>query len=143
MAETADLVFAVTEPACGGGVGRIGGAFELDKAGIFASLRTAEDGESFIGGECIGDVAEVDDGDDLLGCHIGEQTPDGFAFGLGVEVPDSVEQSSTREMDDAFLGAKPTELRVTGDLQIEGFEVVGDGLERATFYVGREVFEST
>ena len=103
MAEAANLVFAVTEPACGGGVGRITGAFELEKAGIFARLRAAEDGESFIGAECVGDVAEVDDGDDLLGCHIGEQTPDGFAFGLGVEVPDGVEESGAGEMDDAFF----------------------------------------
>ena len=103
MAEAANLVFAVTEPACGGGVGRITGAFELEKAGIFARLRAAEDGESFIGAECVGDVAEVDDGDDLLGCHIGEQTPDGFAFGLGVEVPDGVEESGAGEIDDAFF----------------------------------------
>jgi hypothetical protein len=46
-------------------------------------------------------------------------------------------------MDDTFFGTKSTELRVTGDLQIEGLEVGDDGVERAAFYVGGKVFEST
>ena len=46
-------------------------------------------------------------------------------------------------MDDTFFGTKSTEPSVTGDLQIEGLEGGDDGVERAAFYVGGKVFEST
>jgi hypothetical protein len=70
-AEAADFVFAVAEPACGGGVGGVSGGFELCKAGGLAGPGGTKDREGFIGGEGVGDVAEVDAGDDLLGGHVG------------------------------------------------------------------------
>ncbi len=142
-AEAADLVFAVAEPAGGGGVGGISGGFELGKAVGLAGPGGAKDREGFVGGEGVGDVAEVDAGDDLLGGHVGEQTPEGLAFGLGVEVPDGVDEGGGGEVDDTFFGAEPAELGVAGDFEEEGTEVVGDGRKSAADDLGGEVFEGS
>ena len=76
--------------------------------------------------------------DDLFGGHIGEELPDGLAFGFGVEVPDGVDEGGGGEVDDAFFGADPAELAVAGDLAPESAHVVGEGFEGAAFDEGGE-----
>jgi hypothetical protein len=142
VAEAADLVFGVAEPAYGGGVGGIAGLLELGKAGGFAGVaRGGEDVEGFLRVEGVVDVAEVYGGEELLWLHVGEELPDRLIFGLGIEVPDGVDEGSGGEVDDAFFGAEPAELRVVGELAAEGAEVVGDRAEGAIDNVAREVLE--
>jgi hypothetical protein len=140
-AEAADLLFAVAEPAGGGGVGRVARGFELCKAGCLSWFGVAEEGKGVVGGEGVGDVAEVDGGDDLLGRHVGEELPEWLIFGLGVEVPDGVDEGAGGEMDNAFFGAEPAKLGVAGNLQVEGVEVRGDAVEGTALHVGGEIFE--
>ena len=85
------------------------------------------------------DVAEVDRFEELRWLHVGEELPEGLAFGAGVEVPDGVDQGSGGEVDDSLFGAEPAELRVVGELAGEGAEVVGDGAEGAVDDVAGEV----
>jgi hypothetical protein len=48
--------------------------------------------------------------DDLLGGISASRSPERLAFGLGVEVPDRVDERAGGEVDDALLGAEPAEL---------------------------------
>ena len=115
--------------------------FEMSESPGLALFACPQDGEGFIAGEGVLEVAEVDGGDDLLGGHVGEQAPDGFAFGAGVEVPDSVKQRTTGEVDDALIRAEPAQLGVAGELKGKGVEVPGDVAELPAFHERREVVE--
>ena len=82
---------------------------------------------------------EVDDAGDALGFHFGEELPEGFLFGAGVEVPYGVDKRGGGEVDNAFFRAEPAELRIAGEFAAEGAEVVGDGAEGAALDGAREV----
>jgi len=84
---------------------------------------------------------EIDDAGDALGIHLGEELPEWLVFGASVEVPYGVDEGRGGEVDDAFFGAEPAELRVAGEFAAEGAEVVGDGAEGAALDGAREVAE--
>ncbi len=97
--------------------------------------------EGFVGCDGVGDVAEVDAGDDLLGGHFGEEPPKGFRLGLCVKIPDGVDEGGAGKVNDTFFRTEPTELGVTGDLQVKRVEVRGDGVESSADDVASQVFE--
>lgn len=105
------LVLAVAEPASGCGVGRDGlGVEGLLQPLLLALLGLCEDLERLLGGEGVGDVAEVDQVDNLRGRHVGDDAPDGLSERLGPQVPDGIDDGTEREVDDALLRADPAQL---------------------------------
>ena len=80
----------------------------------FAARGEKVDGFGF--GDGVVDVAEVDGFDELMRLHLGEELPERFVFGAGVEIPHCVDEGSAGEMDDAFLRAEPAELGVVAEL---------------------------
>jgi len=71
-----------------------------------------EDVEGLVANERAGEVAEVDDVDDLLGRHLRQQAPQLQAGALGAQVPQSVEDGAGGHVHDALLRAEPAQLRV-------------------------------
>src|SRR5262249_41006224 len=63
-------------------------------------------------GQRILQVAEVDQPDDLLGRHVGEQPPYRLACYLGGQVPGGVDDGSDGHVHDALLRAQPPQLAV-------------------------------
>ena len=96
--------------------------------------RCAQQVDGFLRRDRVGDVAEVDGGNDLLGGEVGEQAPDGHAPRLCPEIPDGVHDRRRREVDDALLGSEPAELVLGGEAAPEAGEVAGDALERAAHH---------
>ena len=101
----------------------------------------AQDSQRFVGCQRVGDVLEVDAGDDLLGRHIGQQLPQRLALDLGVEIPDGVDQGGRGQVDNALFRAEPAELRVAGQFAGECGKVLGDAAQRTAFDEAKEVFE--
>ena len=87
----------------------------------------AQDAERLGGGERVLQVAEVDQGDELLRRHVGEQPPDRLARHLGREVPGGVDDRADRHVHDALLRAEPPQLAVADHGGAEPAEV-GDDL---------------
>ncbi len=140
VAETADLFFAVAEPAYRRGVGGVALLFEEREAFGFAyAAGFGEDFEGFLRGDGVVDVAEVYGFEELGRLHVGEELPEGFVFGAGVEVPDGVDEGPGGEVNHSFFGTEPAELSVVGELAGEGAEVVGDGAECAVDDVAGEI----
>lgn len=111
------LILTIPQPAGRGRVRRDGLRVErLLQTLLFALLRAGQDLERLFRGERVGDVAEVDQVDDLRRCHVCDDAPDGLAEGFGPQVPDGVYDRAEREVDDAFLGADPAELRVVDEM---------------------------
>ena len=72
----------------------------------------AQDLQRLVAGEGVRQVAEVDEVDDLLRRHLGQQLPQRYAGALGVEVPHGVDDSTDRHVHDALLRPQPAQLRV-------------------------------
>lgn len=100
---------------------------------LLALLRLGEDVQRLLGRQRVGDVAEVDQVDDLRGGHVGHDAPHGLPQRLGPQVPDGVDHGAEREVDDALLRADPAQLRVVDEVA-PGLAPVGDeGVEGAAF----------
>lgn len=111
LEERLHLVLAVAEPAGGCGVGGDGlGVEGLLQTLLLALLSLGEDLEGLLGSDSVGNVAEVNQIDNLLGCHICDDAPDGLSERLGPQVPDGVDDGPECQVDDALLGADPAEL---------------------------------
>jgi hypothetical protein len=124
-----DLLVRVAEPARRGGIAGIAGAEEFLFALGARRCLLAEELESLVRRQCIGDVAEGDEADDFFGREIGQQLPDRLADGLGPEVPQRVDQRSGRQMQYAFFRTDPAELTVVGEAIPVATEVGDDLLE--------------
>ena len=125
-AQPPDLVVVVAEPADRGRVGRVAvaraappsrAAPRRDRAPRAAS-------SAALGRERVGEVAEVDERDELLrascrasSCHTR------LAGALRDEVPDRVDDGRGREVDDALLGPDPAQLAVADQRPPERAEV--------------------
>ena len=83
-----------------------------------------------MGSERIGEVAEIDTRDDLLGRHVGDEFPDRLAIDLGPQVPHRIDDGGGREVNRAFLGPDPAQLRFTGEAAPEPAHVRCRGFER-------------
>lgn len=121
--QTSHLVLSIAEPSRRRGIRRHSLRIEgfLDAA-CLAFFSLGEDFEGLLWSECVGDVAEVDEGDNLRGGHVGDDAPDRFVERLRPEVPDGVYDGAEGKVDDALLGADPTELRVV-DLRKTGLAI--------------------
>jgi hypothetical protein len=75
----------------------------------------------------------------LLGGHVCDDSPDGFLEGFGPEVPDGVYDGAEGEVDDAFFGADPAELRVVDQVAPCLAPVFDEGFEGAAFDAVGEV----
>lgn len=107
-----ELLVGVADPAGRGGVGGVAVALQLSDPGVLPRLRRAQDGECLVRGERVVQVAEVDQADDLLGRHVGEQPPHRLARHLGGEVPGGVDHRADGHVHDALLRTEPAELAV-------------------------------
>lgn len=89
------LLLAVAQPTSTGGVRRhsLAGLGLLDTIRL-ASLDLLEHGQRLLGGDSIGDVAEVNAAHELLGGHVRDDAPDRLAQGLGPQIPESVDDGT-------------------------------------------------
>ena len=115
-AQPADLVVVVAEPADRRRVGRVAVAPELGLAFGRASGRArSRSASASLGRQGVGDVAEVDEGDDLARRHLASELPHRLAGPLRDEVPDGVDDGRRREVDDALLRPDPAQLAVADE----------------------------
>ena len=123
LCQPSELVVVVAQPSRAGGVRGISiGQQRFLSLGLASDLGTQEV-EGLVGGEHVGQIAEVDDVDDLLRGQVCQQLPQGLPGALGLEVPQRVEHGAGRHVDDALLGAEPAQLRVRGELASDRAEV--------------------
>jgi hypothetical protein len=78
----------------------------------------------------------------LLGCHVGDDAPDGLSERFGPEIPDGVYDGSERQVDDALLGTDPAELRVVDEMAPCLAPVLDERLEGAALDAVGEVGNS-
>ena len=100
-----------------------------------------QDFEGLVGGEDVGEVAEVDEVDELLRRHFGEELPDGSARLLGGQVPGGVDDRAGRHVHHALLGAEPAQLRVMGELAVQRAEIGRGTGRRAPDHVRAHRFD--
>ena len=122
-AEARELLVVVAEPARRGGVRRIARGEQLLAPGGAPGLRGAQDLERLVARERVGQVAEVDEVDELLGAHRRQQLPQRQAGALGLQVPQRVDHRADGHVHDALLGAEPAQLRVVDELPPHGAHV--------------------
>jgi hypothetical protein len=77
-------------------------------------------------GERLGQVAEVDQGDDLLRAHLGEQQPQRLGRAAGGQVPARVEDRAGGHVHDAAGRAEPVQRAVADQAPAEPAEVGED-----------------
>src|SRR4028119_609270 len=94
-----------------------------------SGLCPAEDLESLLRGDCIGEVTEVDGPDELLGAHVRDQLPDRLARLLGAEVPDGIDDGTRGEVDGTLVRSDPAQLAVSRELAPEPAGVFLDPLQ--------------
>src|SRR5206468_8956843 len=90
----------------------------------------AKDRKGVLARQCIGEIAEVDAGDDLLRRQVCDELPRRLTFELRPEVPNRIHDRRRREMDDALLRSDPAELAFAAELAPAAGEVRRDRLER-------------
>ena len=111
------LVLTITQPSCTGCVSWHSAVVKsLFETLALGRLLLLEHSDSLLGGNSIGDVAEVNAVDELLRAHVGDNAPDGLVEGLGPEIPDGVNDSAEGEVDDALFGTDPAELGVVDEM---------------------------
>ncbi|MNI05733.1 hypothetical protein D3C73_586940 [compost metagenome] len=137
--QSAHFFFAVAEPAGRGGVAGIAFAQHVRLTLGLARHLSAQQGDGFFRGEHVGDVAEVQATHQLFRRHVGQQFPHGFAFVLGPQVPDGVDDRRGGEVNHAFFRAQPAQLTVAdGDVVPESAHVGDDLFQRQTDHHRRQ-----
>ena len=110
--QTTDFVVGVPHPPDRSRVSRIPDPQQLSFAIGLRRRVSLQNRARLVGSERVGDVAEIDGGYQLRRRHVGEQLPQRLAFGFRVQIPDGIHDGSQRQMDDALLGAEPSQLRI-------------------------------
>ena len=139
--EPDELLVGVADPPGGAGVRGVAGTLELRDPLVPARPGGKENIQRLLPGQRVLEVAEVDEVDDLLGGHVGEQSPDRLARHLGGEVPGGVDDGPDRHVHDALFRAEPAELAVTDELGAEAAEVADDVGDRPADDVTAERFD--
>ena len=93
LAQPPDLVVVVAQPARGGGVRGVPGRLELGDPLGLAGFGRPQDVQRLVRRQRVGQVAEVDEANELLGGHARHQAPQGHAAHLGEQVPDRIEHA--------------------------------------------------
>ena len=90
-----------------------------------------EDLERLVGCDRVGQVAEVDEVDQLLRRHRRDQLPQRQPGPLGLEIPQGVDHGADGHVHDALLRSEPAQVRVVDEASVGGAHVgeqVLDGL---------------
>jgi hypothetical protein len=132
------LLVGVAEPAGGGGVGGVAVALQDLDPLLAADPAGLEDGQRLLPGERVLQVAEVDEFDDLLGRHVGEQPPHRLPGDLGGEVPGRVHHGPDRHVDDALLRPEPPKLTVHHQVGAERAQVADHLVGRSADHIGTQ-----
>jgi hypothetical protein len=128
-AQPPQLLVVVAEP---GGRGRVGGETVAQHLLFPLGLRRlvlVQYLQSLLGGYGVGDIAKIHAPHDLLRAHIYEELPERLPFGLGVEVPDGVDDRPGCQMNDTLLWSYPPKLAVAGYATPEGAHVLCERLQ--------------
>ncbi len=92
-------------------------------------LGAAQDLQCFFRRQCIAQVAEVHQGNDVLRAHSGQQLPQRKARPFGLQVPQGIHDGADRHVHDALFRAKPPQLGIV------------DQLFRALAHIRQQVFD--
>ncbi len=130
-AEAVELLVGVPEPAGRRRVGGVAGGEEGFRTGSATRFRVPKDLERVIAGEDVAQVAEVDEFDELLRRHGGQQLPERQTRAFRLEVPEGVHDGADRHVHDALLRAEPAQLGVVDELTPERSHRVEDRLDLA------------
>jgi hypothetical protein len=129
--EAVELLVGVPEPAGRRRVGGVAGGEEGFGTSRATRLRVPKDLERVVAGEHVAQVAEVDEFDELLRRHGGQQLPERQTCAFRFEVPEGVHDGTDRHVHDPLLRAEPTQLGVVDELTPEGTHGVEDRLDLA------------
>ncbi|GAA4938390.1 hypothetical protein GCM10023238_00090 [Streptomyces heliomycini] len=134
--EPGEFPVVVAEPAGRGGVGGVAALQQQGGAFLGALPAAAQEGEGLLGGEGVGEVAEVDLADQPRGVGLGEQAPQRFVRAFGGQVPEGVDDGPDRHVHHALLGSEPAQLAVAGQVAVQdggvGAEFVGGPSDEMT-----------
>ena len=130
-AQAGQLLVAVAQPARRGRVGGVALRAQTGDALLAALRAAAQDLKRVLFRHDVGQVAEVDEVEDLLRRHLRQEFPERESGALGLEVPERVDDRADRHVHDALLRAQPAQLRVVDELAPEAAHVVEDGLDVA------------
>ncbi len=118
-----ELLVGVSEPTRRRRVRRITERIQRRNALRLAGCGRSQNRQRLGGREGVGNVAKVDQIDDLLGTHVGNQPPDGFPAVARGHIPGCVHDGADGHVHDALLGAQPAQLRVIRQASRKGAEV--------------------
>ncbi len=131
LGQPGELVVGVAEPTGGRRVRGVPDPQEFRFAFGAAGDGAAQQVEGLPLRHGVGEPAEVDEGDDLLGVQVGQEPPEGLPGALGAQVPRGVEHRADRHLHDALLRAEPAQLRFVDHLLGERPEVAEDLVDAA------------
>src|SRR5689334_13516318 len=128
--QLADLLVGVAEPAGGRRVRGIAVGEHFFLALRARVLELVQNVDCLFRPERVSDVVEVDRAYDLLGRHVDDELPGGFALDLRPDIPARVHDPGGGEVYDALLRPHPAELRITREHAPDGTHVALDRLQR-------------
>ncbi len=128
-AQPPQLLVRIAEPARRGGVAGITLRLQRLDPRCLARRPLLEQRHRFLRRDEVGDVAEVDQPDDLGRAHIGDQLPQRLAGLLGQQVPHRVDDRARGKMDHTLFRADPAQLAVARHMPPEARAVLADPVE--------------
>ncbi len=131
LAEFSQFFVVVSQPASRCRVGGIAIAFELCNPRRLRQFDPSQQLDGLFRCKYVGQIPKIDATHKLFGRQVGHQKPQWLLFHLGPQVPDRVNDRSGGQVDDALVGAYPSQLTVPGDLSPESRHIVGTGFQRA------------
>lgn len=139
LEEGLQLFLTVSQPSGTGSVSRYRLALlRLLDTVLLAGLDLLEEGNGLLGCDGIGDVAEVNAADELLGSHVRDDAPDRLVQGLGPEIPEGVDDGTKSQVDDTLLGSDPAQLAVGNEVAPGLTPVGGEFIKVFADYEGSE-----
>lgn len=99
---------------------------QLRDALLTLRLRIAQDGQRFVAGERVAEIAQVDGVDQLLGREFGNEAPQRLVRGARSQVPRSVDHRADGHVHDALFRAEPAQLRIVGEPTRERAQIGDD-----------------
>ncbi len=129
-----DPLVRIPNPAGRGRIRGVSRCQQLLRSRELRRLFVGQHLERLVRCQRVGDVAKVDAMNDLSGSHVRQQLPERLAFGLGVQVPDGIDDGGHRQVDDAFFRTKPPQLRIARQSPPEPAQVCDQVLERPADY---------
>ena len=123
LAESAKLLIGVAQPASTGRVAGVTRLGEFGDALLLGRGKFAQHRDGVFFGERVSEVLKVCGVDELLGGHVGEQTPERLVSAASSKVPDGVHHGGHRQVFDTLFWSEPAQLRVRLQLAVNATEV--------------------